>query len=128
MTGQALERVGRDLPNRDHVNPNTPLRLNVAAALAFPDGSITASALRREAVKGRLAIERIAGKDYTTLASIERMRELCRVQVNEQDCGSGPLAAKTVNLLQRRFGSSSTERSISPQAALSRKLAKQKTV
>jgi hypothetical protein len=31
-------------------------------------------------MRGRLAIERIAGKDYTTLKSIERMRELCRVE------------------------------------------------
>ena len=33
-------------------------------------------------------IERIAGKDYTTLANIERMRELCRVEVKVPDCGS----------------------------------------
>jgi hypothetical protein len=38
------------------------------------------SGLRREGARGRLVIERIAGKDYTTLANIERMRELCRVQ------------------------------------------------
>ena len=31
------------LPPRDGVRPDTPLRLNVAAALAFPDGSVTAS-------------------------------------------------------------------------------------
>ena len=40
---------------------------------------MTASGLRREGARGRLVIERIAGKDYTTLANIERMRELCRV-------------------------------------------------
>lgn len=28
---------------------NTPLRLTIAAALAYPDGSMTASGLRREA-------------------------------------------------------------------------------
>ena len=54
------------------IGPETPLRLDVAAALAYPDGSMTASGLRREAGRGRLAIERIAGKDYTTLAAIER--------------------------------------------------------
>lgn len=63
------------------VKPDTPLRLNIAAGLAFPDGSMTASGLRRESARGRLVIERIAGKDYTTLANIERMRELCRVEV-----------------------------------------------
>src|SRR5947209_19626521 len=62
------------------IGPNTPLRLDVAAALAYPDGSMTASGLRREAARGRLVIERTAGKDYTTLAAIEKMRALCRVQ------------------------------------------------
>jgi hypothetical protein len=32
------------------------LRLSMAAALAFPDGSMTASGLRREAARGRLVI------------------------------------------------------------------------
>jgi hypothetical protein len=66
--------------SRDHVSPHTPLRLAVAAALAFPDGSMTASGLRRESARGHLLIERIAGEDYTTLANIERMRETCRVE------------------------------------------------
>jgi hypothetical protein len=68
------------IPPPEKITPDTPLRLEIAAALAFPDGSMTASGLRREGARGRLAIERIAGKDYTTLANIERMRELCRVQ------------------------------------------------
>ena len=68
------------LPSRDEIRPDTPLRLRIAAALAFPDGSMTASGLRRESARGRLVVERIAGKDYTTLANIERMRELCRVE------------------------------------------------
>ena len=56
------------------ITANTPLRLAVAAKIAFPDGSITAQALRREASRGRLTVERVAGKDYTTLANIERMK------------------------------------------------------
>ena len=71
------------VPRTNDVSPDTPLRLSVAAALAFPDGSMTASGLRRECARGRLVVERIAGKDYTTLANIERMRELCRVQQKE---------------------------------------------
>jgi hypothetical protein len=67
------------LPPLEAIGPDTPLRLRVAAALAFPDGSMTASGLRREGARGKLIIERIAGKDYTTLANIDRMRELCRV-------------------------------------------------
>ena len=35
-------------PSRKEAMPATPLRLSVAAALAFPDGSMTASGLRRE--------------------------------------------------------------------------------
>jgi hypothetical protein len=57
-----------------------PIRLSVAAALAFPDGSMTASGLRREAARGRLTIERIAGKDFTTLRAINEMRKQCRVE------------------------------------------------
>jgi hypothetical protein len=77
--------MGSKIPLRDDVGPATPLRLSVAAALAFPDGSMTASGLRREAARGRLVIERIAGKDYTTLNNIERMRELCRVEAKARD-------------------------------------------
>jgi hypothetical protein len=73
-------RILRDLPKLDTIGPNTPLRLDVAATLAYPDGSMTASGLRRERDKGRLVIERTAGKDYTTLAYINRMRELCQVK------------------------------------------------
>jgi hypothetical protein len=34
------------LPSIENVGPDSPVRLNVAAALAFPDGSMTASGLR----------------------------------------------------------------------------------
>ena len=73
----------RYMPLRGEVCDDTPLRLDVAAAMAFPDGSMTASGLRRECARGRLVIERIAGKDYTTLRNIGRMRDLCRVPPSE---------------------------------------------
>jgi hypothetical protein len=41
------------ITSRHQVTPDTPLRLGVAAALAFPDGTMTASGLRREAAPGR---------------------------------------------------------------------------
>jgi hypothetical protein len=47
---------------RTDIGSDTPLRLSVAAD-AYPDGSMTASGLRREADKGRLVIERTAGKE-----------------------------------------------------------------
>src|ERR1700761_2950429 len=77
-----------DSHDSSQFDPDAPLRLSVAAKLAFPDGSMTASGLRREAAKGRLVIERIAGKDFTTLYDIKRMRELCRVQAKEPGCTS----------------------------------------
>ena len=63
-----------DKPDKD-----TPLRLADAIEFAFPFGGMTVSGLRREASRGRLSIERIAGKDFVTLAAIEEMRKLCVV-------------------------------------------------
>ena len=65
------------VPNTD---PNAMLRLETAARVAFPDGSVTANALRPEASAGHLTIYRIAGKHFTTLADIEGMKKQCRVQ------------------------------------------------
>jgi hypothetical protein len=70
------------------LDPDTPMRIHVAAAICFPRGGMTTAGLRREARRGRLVIERIAGKDYTTLNHIKRMRELCRVKQDHQDFGN----------------------------------------
>jgi hypothetical protein len=51
---------------------------------------MTASGLRREVDKGNLIIERIAGKDFTTLESIDQMREKCRRDPKVHRCGSNP--------------------------------------
>jgi hypothetical protein len=111
------------IPELDKVKPDTPLRLDVAAALAYPDGSMSASGLRREAGRGRLVIERTAGKDYTTLHNIERMRELCRVEVKVLDCGFAQLGeARTARSRAAQYGSFSTAASISPRDALKAKL------
>jgi hypothetical protein len=48
-------------------------------------GGMTVAGLRRERDRNRLVIEKIAGKDFTTLAHIERMRELCREEVRGPD-------------------------------------------
>ena len=58
------------IPDRTEISDDTPLRLDVAAAVAYPGGSMTAAGLRREAGRGRLAIERVAGKDWTTLRAM----------------------------------------------------------
>src|SRR5450759_3560469 len=115
------------LPLRETITCDTPLRLGVAAALAFPDGTMTASGLRREAARGRLVIERIAGKDYTTSANIERMRELCRVEAKARGFTCAVLAH---TLGARPCGSSATGDALSPRDALEARLTKghQKTL
>jgi hypothetical protein len=70
-------------------DPDKPMRLAKAAALC----GFKAAALRTEARKGRLAVSRVAGKDYVTLADIGRMLESCRVNQKVPDSGSDPLAA-----------------------------------
>jgi hypothetical protein len=66
-------------PLPDHIGPDTPLRLARAAEIAFPGGGMTAAGLRREAARGNLVIERIAGKDFVSIAAISAMREKCRL-------------------------------------------------
>ena len=77
----------RDVHDIQSVSKDAPLKLALAAKLAFPDGSMSASGLRREARKGRLVVERIAGKDYTTVEAIEEMRKLCRIDRRASDYG-----------------------------------------
>src|SRR3977135_3628322 len=112
------------IPSPDKITPDTPLRLGIAAALAFPDGSMTASGLRREGARGRLVIERIAGKDFTTLANIEQMRQLCRVPEKAPGCASALPAEITAAPSRTPSGSSVTEGAISPRDALRTRLAK----
>src|SRR3954451_25222148 len=108
--------------NLGNVARDAPLRLAVAAKLAFPDESMGASGLRREAARGRLRIERIAGKDFTTLQNIYDMRQLCRVPAREIACSNGELDIKEEGSSPDRFGSSRTAAGISPQDALRARL------
>jgi hypothetical protein len=93
----------------EEIDDDTPLRLKEAAMLAFPNGGMTVAGLRREAKRGRLVIERVAGKDYTTLNHIKRMRELCHVNSNPRDCGSGLSAVIRMAESNEPPGSSSIE-------------------
>jgi hypothetical protein len=70
---------------------------------------MTANGLRRESKRGRLVIERVANKDYTTLNHIKRMRELCRVNQDNQDSGYGKRALTKAVAITPHSGSSSTE-------------------
>ena len=96
------------------IKGDTPLRLAVAAELAFPDGSMSVSGLRREFQKGTLAIETIAGKQYTTLNDINAMRAKCR----ENQKGRGCIGASR-DRVDLGNGLSSTERLSAAQAAAS---------
>jgi len=108
-----------DVASLDRIGAETPLRLALAAALAYPDRSMTVSGLRREGARGRLEIERVAGKDYTTLAAIERMRSLCRVQPKESDSGSVPRnETPTAHSASEQFGLFETDPARLARAAL----------
>src|SRR3954463_12969389 len=104
------------------VDKDAPLLLRTAAALAYPDGTMTKSGLRREAKRGRLVIERTANKDYTTLQAIEDMRAQCRVSAKASGSGSAPNGEPRASSIRERAGSSSTDQGISAQAALRMKL------
>ncbi|WP_246252059.1 excisionase [Ancylobacter pratisalsi] len=97
--------------------PTDPIRLSVAATLAFPDGSMKVAGLRREAERGNLAIMRIAGKDYTTLAAIREMIDKCRVPPKERASGSGRPAEAMAGSHTPRHGSSSTVDTSTPLAS-----------
>ena len=111
-------------PTADAFDPSAPLRLNLAAKIAFPDGSMSASGLRREGAKGRLILERIANKDYTTLEAIRTMRELCRLPTKEPDFIGEKLDIVTEGSSLKPYGSSKTVTAISPQDVLRARLKK----
>jgi hypothetical protein len=111
-----IQFMRHPLSLREIVKADTPLRLGVAASLAFPDGSMSASGLRRESARGRLVIERIAGKDYTTLANIELMREKCRLAPDHTSISGA--RDSTRREATRQSGSSKTEAISEARAAL----------
>lgn len=108
--------MGQEL-KREDVSDDMPLRLDLAARLAFPDGSIGLSGLRREAARGNLEVFRVAGKHMTTLRAIRDMLEKCRVKPNLPASGSSQ-PATTVEL----SGSSLIEEGKSARAALNLRL------
>jgi hypothetical protein len=123
LKGAALSKVS--VPRLDEIANDTPLRLEVAAALAFPGGGMTVSGLRKEAARGRLVIERIAGRDYTTLAAIAKMRGQCRVQPKGLvSISYQPAETKLAASPEPPDGSSATATACTPQDALQAKLQK----
>ena len=62
------------------IDIDTPLRLDVIAKIAFPDGTIGIPGLRKERNNGRLQTAIIAGKEYASMLDICRMRIRCGYQ------------------------------------------------
>lgn len=65
----------RPLPDRSEIDDDTPLHLETAARLAFPDGVVSGLALRNAASRGDLEYERLGGRIVTTLRWIREWRE-----------------------------------------------------
>lgn len=62
------------LPPHDEIKPDTPLPLGMAAALVFPDGSMTAFGLRREGARGRLLSSAASASAFALLRQhLERL-------------------------------------------------------
>jgi hypothetical protein len=102
---------------------NTPLRRADAVKIAFPMGGMTVAGLRRERDRNRLVIEKITGKEFTTLAHIERMRERCRDEAREPDSSlRQPAATRAETSPTKQPGSSETTAGMSAQAALQMRL------
>ncbi|WP_156453964.1 excisionase [Methylobacterium sp. CCH5-D2] len=92
------------IPDRSEMREDTPLRLEVAAALAFPDGGVTVSGLRRERDAGRLATFFVAGKEFTTLKDIASMVATCRGRAPSsvaRGLGSGSTREEEPEFLRR---------------------------
>jgi hypothetical protein len=106
---------GPNLAERDH---NLKLTLVDAAKIS----GLTEAALRTEAAKGTLVISRIAKKDFTTLAEIERMFEQCRVPAKESVYGlEQPAATQAEKSRMPPIGKSKTaEDDLALDAALMR--------
>lgn len=102
---------------------DAPLRLETAAKIAFPDGTMGAKGLRKERDRGRLATEIIANKEYTTLEAIEEMRRLCRVQAGEHTSSGGTKAASPTGHSGAKPAGTSRTAESEQQLALARMLA-----
>jgi hypothetical protein len=102
----------------DNLEPNQPLRLADAVRLCFPEGGMTKNGLMREARKGRLVIEKIANKIFTTPSAIEEMRKLCRVKIEDRVYGGEETDGKVERPLPKGRGFLSTNAGITPRDAL----------
>ena len=91
------KRVSRQTPfSLDHsaITDDTPLRLETAAQLAFPDGGVSRDALRSAACS-ELEHERLAGRIITTLRWVREWRERNRFPARPRpDTGQVPVISE----------------------------------
>lgn len=104
---------------------DVPYRLKDILPIAYPQGNMTITGLRREIARGNLVVELVAGRQYVTLRAIEEMRERCRVKAKAPASGSGRRASSAGSRALANT-SSSMEQSRSAQDALRANLARQK--
>ena len=91
-----------------------PVRLTVIAARL----GLTPDALRKEARRGRLAISRVGGKDWTTEAAVMEMFEKCRVEPKAPAFTSVPRASVSASAIPASGSSSTGEASVALASAL----------
>lgn len=95
--------------SRENVEPDTPLTLESAATIAFPDGSVSGRTLAYYGRKGELKVWKIGRRSFTTLRSIEELNERCRER------NSRPASCSATVMAGNHGGSSKMEQ---PNAAL----------
>ena len=68
--------------DRSRITDVTPVRLALAAELAFPDGSVSEATLRREISMGRLTAWKVGTRLLTSQAEIVIWLDRCRVEAD----------------------------------------------
>ncbi|MGO4337793.1 GIY-YIG nuclease family protein [Labrys sp. KB_33_2] len=68
------------LPDPSLINDDTPLQLHIAAQLAYPDGTMSVSGLRKGIANRTLTAWKMAGRLYTSLGAIKAMSEAAALQ------------------------------------------------
>lgn len=82
---------------------DTPLRLDVIAKIAFPDGTLGFPGLRKERNNGRLETAIIAGKEYASMLDICRMRIRCGYQRQNASNDLTPEEMKEAEIMARNM-------------------------
>src|SRR5947209_13565255 len=105
-------------PSLDEWRDEEPITLAEAAALFFPHGPLTIASFRRLEASGKLAVTRLAGKDFTTPSAVKEMLRPCQDQSQSRRASISEGTSKR--------GSSSIVQNRSAQDAAASKLTQQR--